>query len=114
MPASLEKMPLFHGDNAIGAKEQWDAFIDHIITLGVCYFDMIYKNNSLSLKKYARKWFIALPNNSITSFEACQNIFFNRWLENKDRLFLFNSLNNIKINENDTIDEFNNRFDNIV
>jgi hypothetical protein len=84
MPTSLEKFPLFHGDNVIGAKEHWDAFIDHITTLGVCHLDVIYKCFSLSLKKYARKWFLALPDNSITSFEACQNVFFDRWLEKKD------------------------------
>jgi hypothetical protein len=114
MPSSLDKFPTFHGDNSICAKEHWDVFIEHIITLGVCHLDILYKQKSLSLKIDARKWFLSFPNHSINYFQACQNVFFDRWLENKDNKFLLNSLTNIKLNENETIDEFNHMFEKIV
>jgi hypothetical protein len=75
MPSSLEKFPTFHGDNAIGAREHWDAFMEHITTLGVCHLDVLYKCFSLSLKKDARKWFLSLLDNCINSFQACQEGF---------------------------------------
>jgi hypothetical protein len=114
LPTSLEKMLVFHGDNAIGAKEHWDAFMDYVRSLGIAHLDVLYKCFSLSLKKDARNWFLGLPDNSINSLDACRNAFFDRWLERKDSRFLLNALTNIKRNENEIVDEFNLRFDKIV
>jgi hypothetical protein len=29
-PKSLERLPIFHGDNAISVNDHWDAFVDFI------------------------------------------------------------------------------------
>jgi hypothetical protein len=71
MPSSLEKFPTFHGDNAIGARENWDVFMEHITSPRVCHLDVSYKSFALSLKKDARKWFLSLLDNCINSLQAC-------------------------------------------
>jgi hypothetical protein len=65
-------MPLFHGDNVIGANEHWDAFMDFVRALSIEHIDVFYKCFALSLKKDARKWFLGLPDNSINSLNACK------------------------------------------
>jgi hypothetical protein len=57
-------MHVFHGDNVIGAKEHWDAFMDYVRSLGIAHLDVLYKCFSLSLKKDARNWFLGLPDNT--------------------------------------------------
>jgi hypothetical protein len=47
-------------------------------------------------------------------FKHAKKVFFDKWLEKKDVWFLLSALTNIKRNENETIDEFDKRFDNIV
>jgi hypothetical protein len=74
----------------------------------------LFKCFALSLKKDARKWFTGLPDNSINSLDGCRDTFFSRWLERRDSRFLLNALTNMKRNENETIDEFNLRFNKII
>jgi hypothetical protein len=52
--------------------------------------------------------------NSINSLDACKDAFFGRWLEKRDSRFLLNALTNMRRNENETMDEFNLRFDKII
>jgi hypothetical protein len=40
--------------------------------------------------------------------------FFYRWLEKKDSSFILNALNNMKRNANETMDEFNLKFEKII
>jgi len=114
LSSSLEKLLEFHGDNAIGARKHCDAFMEHIITLGVFHLDVLYKWFSSSLRKDAAKCFLSLFDNNINCFQACQKVLFEIWLEKKDSQFILNSLTNIKRSENETIDEFENRFDKIL
>jgi hypothetical protein len=46
--------------------------------------------------------------------KSLQEVFFDRWNHKKDIIFLLNALTSIKRNENETIDEFNVRFDKIL
>jgi hypothetical protein len=109
-----KKMHIFHGDNAIGPKEHWDAFMYYVRSIGITHLDVIYKIFSLSLKKDARNWFLGFRNNKINLLDACRNDFFDRWMERKDSIFILNAFININISENETMDEFNIIFDNFV
>jgi len=60
------------------------------------------------------RWLEIFLDASIGSFEKLQQVFFNRWVEKKDIRFLFNALTSIKRKENESIDNFNNRFDKIL
>jgi len=55
-----------------------------------------------------------LLDNSINYFNACKHVFFDRWLEKKDSSFILNALNNMKRNANETMDEFNLKFEKII
>jgi hypothetical protein len=66
------------------------------------------------MKRDARKWFQSLNDKSINSLETCQSDLFDKWMEKKYVYFLLGSLTKKKRNENETIDEFDNMFDNIM
>lgn len=66
------------------------------------------------MKRDARKWFQSLNDKSINSLETCQSDLFDKWMEKKYVCFLLGSLTKKKRNENETIDEFDNMFDNIM
>jgi hypothetical protein len=89
MAATTNKILVFHGNNVIGAREHWDAFMEYINDMGIDHLDLLLKCFSLSLKMDATKWFQSLPDHSIDSIEACKNVFFDKWMEKKDLRFLF-------------------------
>jgi len=57
------------------------------------------------------KWLDTFPNSSVDSFEKLKKVFLDKWAEKKDIRFILNALTSIKRKENETIEDFNNRFD---
>jgi hypothetical protein len=64
-----------------------------------------------SLTKDAHRWFRGLPDNHIASYEDFSMLFKNRWTTKKDNGMLIVQFNQIKKKENETVSEFDNRFD---
>lgn len=111
---STGKILAFHGDNAISTTDHWSAFTVYIQDNEVTHLDVVLKCFALSMKKDARAWFKGLPNNNISTFEQCKTVFFDRWQMKKYACFLLNALTKLKRKENETIGDFNHRFDKIV
>lgn len=88
MLSAPDKISSFNGNNAIGAREHWDTFMEYIIDTGICHLDVLLRCFALSLKRDARKWFQSLLDNNIDSIETCQTIFFDKWMEKKYVQFL--------------------------
>jgi hypothetical protein len=50
MPSTPDKISSFHGNNAIGAREHWDLFMEYIIDTGICHLDVLLICFALSSK----------------------------------------------------------------
>ena len=66
------------------------------------------------MKKNGEDWFVGLDPVSVDFIDALKNVFLNKWQVKKEVHFLLNDLTNINKNENETIDEFNAIYDNIL
>jgi hypothetical protein len=64
-----------------------------------------------SLTKESLSWFRGLPENHLTSYGYFSKLFKSRWSMKKDSGMLVSQFNQINKKENETISEFNTRFD---
>jgi hypothetical protein len=65
-----------------------------------------------SLIEEALRWFIGLLDNHVTSYEDFSKLFKNRWTTKKDNgMKLVAQFNKIKKKENETVSEFDTKFD---
>ena len=62
----------------------------------------------------AAEWYKTLPAGTIATYDDLKKKFFDRWQEMKDPVLLNNALMTIKRSENESIEEFDRRFDRIV
>jgi hypothetical protein len=58
----------------------------------------------------AQRWFRGLPNNHVASYEYFAKLFKKRWTMKKDNGMLVAQFNQIKKKENETVSEFDTRF----
>ena len=72
--------------------------------------DVYMKLFALSLDGRAGDWYSNLPDNSFATVVAFKTAFTNRFGEMKEPRHQLDSLTNIKKEENETMDEFNQRF----
>ena len=72
--------------------------------------DLAIKLFSATLHGNARRWYDSLPDASITSMDQLEDIFLGKWSIKEYVYSLLNELNNIKKNENETVNEFHIRF----
>ena len=69
---------------------------------------------SLSLEADAFEWFINLDDNGIKTFTRFETTFNSRWGDKKENRHLLASLIETKKKENETIEEFNKKFNDLV
>ena len=113
---AIEKLPSFQGNNAISATS-------HVKNFNVCirkwcntanYEDVKMRLFVLSLEEDALDWFTEQPANSYDSLQAILTAFLNKFGEKKENRHLINAISNMKKNENETMEEFNKRFNELV
>jgi hypothetical protein len=113
---AIEKLPSFQGNNAISAKMHIKAFMR--CTNKWCaahdYEDVKMKLFVLSLEDIALDWYEDLPDNKFKTLKELTDAFIEKWGEKKDHRQLLAALNSIKKNENETMDEFNQKFNELV
>lgn len=78
------------------------------------HLDVLLKLFDLSLEDDAIDWFMSLVDNSINTWEEWQRVFLERWEEGNDNRFLLATLNGAKGIENEIVEAFNKRFDQIA
>jgi hypothetical protein len=59
----------------------------------------------------SQRWFYGLPDNHLTTYEDFSKLFKSIWSLNKDSGMLITQFNQIKKMENETVSEFDTKFD---
>ena len=67
-----------------------------------------------SLDEDAKKCFKGFPDNHLQFYKAFANLLKKRWTKKKDTRMLLMQFNQIKKKENETVEEFDARFDNLL
>jgi hypothetical protein len=75
---------------------------------------VIMKLFSASLTGDARIWYNNLPNKSIKSWEDFENAFIRKWGDEKDLTYLFSQYQEIQKHEEESVREFNDRFNTLL
>jgi len=113
---AIEKLPSFQGNNAISAAS-------HVKNFNVCIFkwcnvanyeDVKMRLFVLSLEEDALDWFTEQPANSYDSLQAIVNAFMGKYGERRENSHLISAISTMKKNENETMEEFNKRFNELV
>jgi hypothetical protein len=112
---ALDKLPSFQGNNVVSAKSHIKAFT-HCINkwCGNTHEDVKMKLFVLSLEEDALDWFMELDDNKVKTIKELIDAFAERWGDRKENRHLLVALNSIKKNENETMEEFNKRFNELI
>jgi hypothetical protein len=117
MPDKFEKwLPKFSRNNVITAQDHLSSFYN---VLGIHLVpneseDVVMKLFSISLEENARSWFNSLPEKSIKSWQAFHDAFMKRWAIRKDGRLFLTQFHEIKRKDNESMKEFDQRFDKLV
>jgi hypothetical protein len=112
MPKEINKwLPKFSGNNVITAEQHLHAIGRDMENEGVEHEDVAMKLLATSLTEDAQRWFDGLPDNHLTTYEDFAKLFKSRWSVKKDSGMLMTQFNQIKKKENETVSEFDTRFD---
>jgi hypothetical protein len=87
----------------VGGRDMENAEVEHE--------DVSMRLLASSLTEDAWRWFRGIPDNCIASYEYFSKLFKNRWTMKKDNGMLVAQFNRIKKKENETMNEFDTRFD---
>jgi hypothetical protein len=113
---AIEKLPSFQGNNVVSAKMHIKSFMS--CTNKWCathdYEDVKMKLFVLSLEEDALDWYEDMPDNTFKTLKELLDAFTEKWGEKKDHRQLLAAPNSIKKNENETMDEFNKKFNELV
>ena len=113
---AIEKVPSFHGNDSIIAKS-------HQLFFPQCYSKWCHNVNfedvkmglfALSLEAGALEWFSNLVYNNIKTFTEFETTFNSRWGDKREKRHLLAALTETKKKENETIEEFNKNFNDLV
>jgi hypothetical protein len=113
---AIEKLPAFQGDNATSVKS-------HISKFEMCLTKFCRGHSEedvkmtlfvYSLEGDALDWFTDFPADKFSTLEEILDEFRKRWGDQKEYRHQLNALTNIKKKENETMLEFNTKFNNLV
>jgi hypothetical protein len=91
----------------------WNFFLSYPITDDV--EDLVMKIFFASLDCNAREWYENLPDASITTMEQFEETFLGRWsIQLEDIPILLERLEHMKQDENETVKDFQDRFENMM
>jgi hypothetical protein len=96
-------LPKFTGNDVVTPK-------DHLYAIGAAFFNegvehegVVLRLLSMSLTKYAQRWFIGLPDNHPTSYDDFSKLLTSIWSTKKDSEMLSTQFNQIKKKENEPV-----------
>jgi hypothetical protein len=111
---AIDKLPSFQGNNVVSARDHWNTFMSMIIKYHIGHLDVLMKFFVLSLEEDAIDWLTSFLDNSISTKDQLEVPSLKKWGERRDNRYLLVALSSGKRNENETIEEFNKRFNQIV
>ena len=112
---ALEKLPSFQGNNVVSAKA-------HVRNFNLCiskwcnaynHEDVKMKLFVLSLEEDALDWFTEQDDNKFNTLQEILDGFNERWRDRKEAHFLLVALHASQKNENETMEEFNKKFNDL-
>jgi hypothetical protein len=107
-------LPKFIKNNVITVQEHLDDIDMALEDNGVEQEDVAMKLLASSLDGDVKKWFKSIPDNHLQLYQAFANFLKKRWTMKKDNGMLLMQFNQTKKKENETVDEFDARFDNFL
>jgi hypothetical protein len=113
---AIEKLPSFQGNDVVSAKVHLKSFMRCINKWCDAHDheDVKMKLFVVSLEDDASDWYEDCPNNKFATLKDLLDAFTKRWEEKRDHRHLLVALNTIKKNENETMEEFNKKFNELV
>jgi hypothetical protein len=112
----IEKLPAFHGNNVVSAHA-------HILSVDLCIGKWCNGHNEedvkmtlfvFSLEGDADEWFSEQDPNKFSTLAEIQTSFKERWGDQKENQYLLAALSTSQKKENETMDEFNKQFNDLV
>lgn len=121
LPAPLGAMPQdyqnkivqFDGIGPYTTQHHVNKMTDYFKLREIDIRDFQMRHFAQTLVSDVRKWFRALPANSIQSLDIFYQQFLNRWENKKNPLQILSEYENIKIGPNETIQDYCTKFNNI-
>ena len=111
LPKNPEKlMPKFDPNDDILPKTHLGKFMLAMNIMNVQHEDVACRFFYLTLQGKASSWFFNLPSRSITSWQQFENAFIMQFGDDKTSGTLLLELARLKINENEKVKDFNQRF----
>jgi hypothetical protein len=112
MPKETHKwLPNFTGNNVVMPKDHLYAVGVALLNEGGKHEDVATRLLAMSLNEDAQRWFKGLPNNHLASYDDFAKLLTSRWSTKKDNKMLLAQFNQIKKKENETVKEFDTKFD---
>jgi hypothetical protein len=112
MPKEIHKwLPKFVGNNVITPEDHLYAIGVELLNAGIEHEDVAMRLLAMSLTEDAQRWFRGLPDNHLASYDDFAKLLKSRWSTKKDSRMLLAQFNQIKKKENETVKEFDIRFD---
>jgi hypothetical protein len=113
---AIDKLPIFHGNNAISVKS-------HIASFDKCVEKYCKGHNEkdvkmtlfvFSLEGDVDEWFSDIHANKFATLNSILDEFMKRWGDQKDHRFQLGALTTSHKKENETVLEFNTKFNSVV
>jgi hypothetical protein len=113
---AIDKLPIFHGNNAISVRS-------HIASFDKCLLKYCKGHNEedvkmtlfvFSLEGDVGEWFSDFPANKFSTLNSILDEFRKRWGDSKEHRFQLGALTTSHKNENETVLEFNTKFNSVV
>ena len=111
IPQEMRKrLPKFVGNNAITCEDHLRSFLDMMSDYEVEAKDVMMKFFVQSLIEDAREWFKRLLESSIWDWKDIEYYFKEQYGDKQNQSYILSEFNNIKRLPNESVIEFNNRF----
>ena len=110
----FDKLPRFNGSTTIPIEGHIESVWSYIDAYEAKAEDVYMVALKASLEGDARSWFDRLPPGSVDGYDTFTKKLTEDWSSKLDNMFLLNQLFEVKKRENETIHEFNIRFDKFV
>jgi hypothetical protein len=113
---AIDKLPIFHGNNAISANSNISSFNRCVLKYcgGHDEEDVKMTLFAFSLEGSAAELFEDFPANKFSTLNSILDDFRKRWGDSKEHRFQLGALTTSHKKENETVLEFNNKFNSVV
>jgi hypothetical protein len=98
-------------NNVITPEDHLYAVGVELLNAGIEHEYVVMRLLAMSLTEDAHRWFKGLPDNHLASYDDFAKLLKSRWSTKKDSGMLLAQFNQIKKKENETVKEFDTRFD---